>query len=230
MSKKLVNTNSPLVLEGNLPSADFQQSFNTGETIQFDTPTIVLASNSPARAKMLDQAGIKFIKLLSNFDDATLNDTYPHQNVSKRQEAKYARTMALAKLEPFVGKVKNGAIITADTTLLCQGRILEKPITKEKCREQHEFISGKTTYLYTAIAIYFNGKTLCKIQKIKVKIKPLPDHIIEEICNEPETLNAAGFRRAGALKPYTIASNPETGGMCIPLVRKMLRKIGFSNG
>ena len=209
---------------------NLQQRLNDDEVIEFETPTIVLASASPRRAKMLEKYGVRFVRILSSFDDIELNNQFPHEGVTKKQESYYAKSMALAKLQPFIGKVKNGAVITADTTVYCDGRILEKPYTKEKCREQHEFMSGKTTWVYTAIAIYFNGKIRCALQKLKVKILPLPDHVIEEICNEPETLDCSGFRRAGALAPYAISrESTPTGGLSVPMVLQILKKLKFPN-
>jgi len=200
-----------------------------GEIIEFAKPTIILASASPRRAKKLTEHGIEFIQIKSPVDDSEINEQFPHEGINKRQQLKYVKKMALAKLQPFIGKVKNGAVITCDTTALCDGRILEKPVTKEKCREQHEFISGKTAYTYNAMAVYWepSGKTRCAVEIIKVKFKPLPAEVIEIICNEPETLDCAGYRRAGALGAYVVNNAPLSNGICMPLVLKMLKKLGF---
>jgi len=207
---------------------NFQEEFRRGGTIEFETPTIVLGSASPRRVKMLEKHNIRFMQILSTFDDTELNDQFPHEGVTHKQESCYARTMAIAKLRPYIGKVKNGAVITADTTVYCDGRILEKPYTKEKCREQHEFISGKTTWVNTAIAIYFNGKVHCKLQKLKVNILQLPGHVIDEICDEPETLDCSGYRRAGALAPYAISKeNTPTGGISVPIILRILKKLKY---
>lgn len=197
--------------------------------IEFKRPTIVLASNSPRRERVLREHNIRFVKFPSPFDDSTVNDDFSHENVTKRQEEQYAKSMTLAKLQPFIDNSRNAAVITADTTVLCMGRILEKPITRDKCREQHQFISGKKTVVYTAIAVYYDGKVKCDLLKAKVRIKPLPPEVIEEICNEDETLDCAGFRRAGALRPYAVFSkrNKDSRGISIPMILKMLRKFGF---
>ena len=211
---------------------DFQKQFDNGETIVFDKPTLILASASPRRAKHLQDAGIEFIKIISSVDDSQINYDHPHSGVSRRQWRKYVKQMALAKLGPFIGKIQNGAVVTADTTVYCKGHIIEKPITPEKCREQHEFLSGKTNYVYTAVAVHFNGKTVCRLMASKVKIKKLPNHLIDEICCEKETLDAAGYRSAGAIAPYVIiksnAHRKNVQGLDPKCVSKILRKLGFN--
>ena len=204
-----------------------QEKFLKGESIEFDTPTIVLGSKSPRRARAFEEHGINFVKLLSDFDDGAINDEYAHENISKRQEKEYAKAMSKRKLEPFIGKVKNGAVIVADTTVLCCGRVLEKPVTAEKCREQHEFISGKTAHVYTAISIYFNGKVAHAIHIIKRKFKIIPSEVIEEICKEPETLDCAGFWPKSAVKPYINITKKMSDDYIPPLVAKTVKKLGF---
>jgi len=85
---------------------NLQQRLNDDEVIEFETPTIVLASASPRRAKMLEKYGVRFVRILSSFDDIELNNQFPHEGVTKKQESHYAKSMALAKLQPFVDKIK----------------------------------------------------------------------------------------------------------------------------
>lgn len=208
-----------------------QQRFNNGEIIEFNEPTIVLGSASATRTKLLTDAGIDFVKIISPVDDNDINYQHPHEGVSKRALVQYMKKMALVKLDPFIGRIKNGAVITADTTAFYRGRILEKPLTREKCREQHQLLSGKTNHAYTAVAVHYNGKTLCRVMISKVRISPLPKDVLETICNEPATLQAAGYRIAGAIGPFVKIKNNahrlNVMGLDPGMVRKMLRKVGF---
>jgi septum formation protein len=179
---------------------------------------------------LLDEHGIKHVQIISTVDDTELNMQYAHEGISKKQEIDYAKKMVLSKLQPFIGKIKNGAVIAADTSVFCKGRILEKPLTKERCKEQHEFLSGKTNINYTAYAVYYNGNTLCCIMPTKVKIKKLPQEVIDAICNEPEVLDCAGYRNQGQIKPYLRFKESHQAnltGLHVSFVLKMLEKIGF---
>jgi septum formation protein len=179
---------------------------------------------------MLDDAGIKHVKIVGPIDDTKVNMQYAHENVSKKQQRDYVKEMALLKIKPFIGKVENGAVIAADTTVFCKGRILEKPLTKERCKEQHEFFSGKTTINYTGYAVYYNGKTLCRVMATKVRVARLPKAVIQEICNEPEILDCAGYRNQGNIGPYLRLKESQRGnltGLHIPFVLKMLKSVGW---
>jgi MAF protein len=210
------------------------QNMPDSKAIQFNTPTIVLASNSPRRERILRAAGIQFVKLQSGIDDSTFNFEFNHDDVSAKQVKQYVKQMALTKLKPFTGRVKNTAVITADTVVWCDNKILEKPMTVEKCTEQHEFISGKTNYVYTAVAVYNSNtdKTLCKVLISKVKIAKLSSQVIKQICAEPETLDASGYRSTGAIRPYIKIKNSEHAlnveGISPKLVKKLLKQLGFT--
>jgi len=197
---------------------------------EFDKPTLVLASASPRRAELLTKAGIEFVKMPSNIDEEEIHKRFRQEDVNKRYTKNFAKEMALAKLSPFVGTTKNGAVITADTVVYFDGRIIGKPHTKEKCREQHQLLGGTTSYAITAVAVHYNGRTVYKVTSYPVKIAPLPDDVIETICNEPYTLECAGYRSSGAIGPYMrVNKNYYQGvaGLDLPLLRKMLKKVKF---
>jgi len=181
---------------------NLQERFNSGEIIEFEKPTVVLASASPRRSRLLTEHGVEHVVIVSTVDDTDINFEHPHEGVSKKQEIEYSKQMALAKLAPFVNKIKNGAVICADTSVFCAGKILEKLLTVEKCRAQHQFLSGKKNINYTAYAVYYNGVVLCRVMATKVKIKPLSAELIEQICKEPEILDCAGYRHQGLIAPY----------------------------
>jgi len=203
--------------------------FREGERLEFERPTIILASGSPRRARALKNINIEFKQITSSFDDSTVNFSYAHEGINKRQQKKYALEMALEKLRPFIGNVKNGAVITSDTTVFCRGRILEKPGTKEKCREQHEFISGQKAIVYNSVAVYYNGKILSKVPTLKEKILPLSSELIDEICEEPEVLDCAGYMQQGKIGPYIVSKNKFKVGDAVfaYTTKKILKKLNI---
>ncbi|MCL2848020.1 MAG: Maf family protein [Firmicutes bacterium] len=211
-------------------TSELQNRFNNGEIIEFSKPTIVLASASPRRARLLENTRLEFEIIVSTVDDTALNNKFPHEGIDSGWAMEYAKKMALAKLKPFVGKIKNGAVITADTIIWCDGRILEKPLTIDKCREQHEFLSGKININYTAYAIYYNGKVLSSVMPTTVKVENIPLEIIEVICLEPEILDCAGYRNQGQINAYLNFNREEADnltGLYIPKVIEMLKKVRF---
>ncbi|MCL2587316.1 MAG: Maf family protein, partial [Firmicutes bacterium] len=177
-----------------------------------------------------EENGIAFQVKLMPIDEDALNQSVKHTGVSKRFAKKYGKMLAIEKLKPFVGVIQDGAVITADSVAWCDGVILEKPITKEKCREQHEFISGKKTYALTSHAVYYNGQVASFVKKSLVGIEKLPSNVLDEICNEPETLFCAGYRTGGAIRNYVWwekGHGNNIRGLDIGIVRRLLKKVGF---
>ena len=200
------------------------------EKIVFDKPTIVLGSASPSRAKILSENGIEFVKKVIPIDEDALNQNIKHHGVSKGFAKRYVKMLAIEKQKPFVGNIENGAVITADSVAWCEGVILEKPITKERCKTQHEFISGKKNYAVTGMAVYYNGRTSSCVKCSMLGVEKLPPAVIEEICNEEETLNAAGYCTGGAIKNYVWWEKGHANnirGLDIRTMRKLLKKVGF---
>jgi septum formation protein len=208
----------------------FQEKFDRGDIIHFDKPTVVLASNSVRRARVLHDAGIEFVKIVSRFDDTAVNYDHPHHNVTKEQAEKYVRIMANEKLKFFIGKVKNGAVLTADSCVYCDGRILEKPLTAKKCRENHEFLMNKTNYAVVGYGCHYNDKTVSTVAVSPVKINNLPPHILDETCADAETLDAAGYRLSGIISNYVDIDPRDRAnvhGLCPNVVKDLLREVGF---
>ncbi|MCL2846339.1 MAG: Maf family protein [Firmicutes bacterium] len=200
------------------------------EEMEFDTPTIVLATGSPARKKILDNAGIPFVKKIVPIDEELLNAEIPHEGVSRRFAERYCHMLVNEKQKPFRGRVRNGVVVTCDTVVWCDGRILEKPLTREKCVECHEFVSGKMTYTVTAMAVYYNGKSASNVKTTWVKIAKLPPAVIDEVANEPATLLAAGYRTQGAIQWYIDCKKGEimnVVGLYLPTLRRLLKKVDF---
>ena len=210
---------------------DFQQRFDKGEVIEFENPTLVLASASPYRAPILENHGIWYIKILADTNEAKLQKAYKHKDIDLDYAKNYTASLALEKQKPFQNRIKNGAVITCDTVIWCNSQIIEKPLTKEKCREHHLLLSGKTNYAITAIAVTYNNKTLCGIKVSPNKVAKLPEKIIEEICNEPETLNTAGYRIGGVFGKYCNINKTDMQnviGLDVPLLLSILKKLGFN--
>jgi len=199
----------------------------------FDKPTIVLATASPYRARLLDDAGMPYVKILRPIDEDKINLEVKHEGVDKDFCRKYVEMLALEKQKPFREcPIENGAVITADTVVYCDGRILEKPMTVSKCREQHEFVSGKTSYFVTGYAVLYNGKSVSRVKETECKVSKIPPEIIEQVCAEELSLRVAGHRAdEGLMKGYCQMDDEGREnwiGLCTKTVKEMLKEVGFS--
>jgi len=197
----------------------------------FEKPTIVLASASLGRAKILDDAGISYVKILRQIDEDKINADVKHDEVDKEFCGKYVEMVANEKQRPFIEcPIENGAIVTADTVVYCDGKILEKPMNELKCREQHKFVSGKTTYYVTGYSVLYNGKTASAVKETECKVAKIPQEVIEQVCGEELSLKVAGHRADGVMAPYcTMAGEGRENwiGLCTKTLKELLERVGY---
>lgn len=110
---------------------------------------LILASASPRRKELLEKAGYTFEIQTSQkegeFDGITPPD-------------KYAIRCAVNKAEDvFKGKDENAVVLGADTVVVLDGKILEKPTDKTDARKMLVKLSGKTHQVITGYAILSKG-------------------------------------------------------------------------
>jgi len=105
---------------------------------------LILASNSPRRKEILIQAGFSFSVLPSDVDES-FDVNLPLEDVPAILSARKAQ--ALSDFHP------NALILAADTVVILEGKILNKPSTKLEAFEMLSQLSGKTHQVITGITL-----------------------------------------------------------------------------
>jgi septum formation protein len=145
----------------------------------------ILASNSPRRSYLLQQAGLQFDVIPSNFDESRVAFLDPEQ---------YVRALSNAKAENIAEKYPDRWVIGADTIVLIDGKVLGKPKDKQAAQAMLERLSGQTHQVYT-------GFTICCIDRRKhfsdvvitdVTFKKLTSDEIKWYTNTDEPFDKAG--------------------------------------
>ena len=111
---------------------------------------LVLASGSKSRLSLLKDANIEPDLIISpDVDETPIQNELPYI---------YCQRIAESKLKTSVNKLKKTKlstntyiIISADTTVACGNKLLNKSYDKEKIRENLELISGRQHNLFTAV-------------------------------------------------------------------------------
>ena len=113
---------------------------------------IILASLSPRRRFLLKQLGIDFTEI-----SAEIDETYP-EGLTPDEIAIF---LAEKKAEHFVDLLdeKKNILITADTLVLINGRILGKPDCESGARQMLEELSGNMHQVVTGICIRSHEKS-----------------------------------------------------------------------
>ena len=146
---------------------------------------IYLASKSPRRKKLLEQINLKFEVFSVDTPEAFKKGERPVNTVKR---------IALEKLEAAKNIFKEGIIITADTIVVINGKILGKPTDKEDAVRLLKTLSGKRHIVYTGFSVYnsINRKVITDYEKTYVTFRKLLNNEIKEYVETGSPLDKAG--------------------------------------
>lgn len=146
---------------------------------------IYLASKSPRRKKLLKQIKLKFKAIDLHFDE----------KISRKENPVFlVKRLALEKLNAALLKIKHGIIITADTIVVLDSKILGKPRNEKDAMRMLKQLSGKTHQVYTGYAIYnsANNKVIVNHEKTLVTFRKLNKSEINEYISSGSPMDKAG--------------------------------------
>ena len=164
-----------------------------------DRPRLILASKSPRRNELLEQAGLTFSVIPSDFDESTVALSDPDS---------YVITLAESKALDISEKHPAGWVIGADTIVLIDRKILGKPASKEKARDMLQRLSGKTHQVLTGYCICCKKKNRFFSETIKtdVRFKKLSDAEIEWYIQTGEPFDKAGAYAIQGIGTFLVKS------------------------
>lgn len=110
---------------------------------------IILASSSPRRRQLLKKLNIEFLVEGSQVKEVVNNNDSPEQIVQK---------LASDKALDIAGKNRDSLVIGADTIVVFDDKILEKPGNREHAFKMLKQLSDNTHHVYTGVAIVKNDK------------------------------------------------------------------------
>ena len=110
---------------------------------------IILASGSPRRRELLEQAGFEFKVEVSNADENVIEES-PEQMV---EELAARKAEAVVRLHNK--KEDTCLVIGADTIVVLDGKILGKPSDGEDAKAMLTSLAGRTHQVYTGVALFW---------------------------------------------------------------------------
>ncbi len=105
---------------------------------------LILASNSPRRQQLLRDSGFQFETFTLEIDES-----YPGE-IGVNQIAKY---LAEKKNRVYRNHFEDEVVITADTTVVSTGQLMEKPTDASDARQMIKSLSGQSHSVITGVAI-----------------------------------------------------------------------------
>jgi septum formation protein len=146
---------------------------------------IYLCSRSPRRRKLLNQINLKFRSFSIDVDESILKNEKPVHIVKR---------LASNKLSEALKKVKKGIIITADTIVVLDNKVLGKPEDEQDAVRILKKLSGRVHTVYTGFSIFNTEKNLqiTDYEKTKVEFRKMDEDEIREYVRGGSPMDKAG--------------------------------------
>lgn len=107
---------------------------------------IILASQSPRRRELLKEVCLDFDSLCPDYDEKIDTDLFSEEII---ENIALNKALSLEKAVPA-----NSLILSADTVVVSDGKILGKPKDKEDAFKMLKELSGKTHKVVTSVSIF----------------------------------------------------------------------------
>lgn len=145
---------------------------------------IILASRSPRRQQMLQELGLDFEVVIKEYAE-----TFPDGLAGKSIAEYISRQKALS----FMGELSdNDIVITADTVVWCNNRLLGKPRDYSDAAFMLGEISGNTHEVITGVTLFSPTKEKTFSVSSKVTFDPLTSDEIDFYINNYKPYDKAG--------------------------------------
>lgn len=191
-------------------------------------PTLVLASQSPARLKTLRNAGVDPSVIVSGVDESQLEGLPPRELALGLAELKCATVAAYDDLP------EGALVLGCDSVLELDGQALGKPATAEEATERWLTMRGRSGVLLTGHALTdtATGKTVSRTAATTVRFADVTDEEIAAYVATGEPLLVAGAFTidglGGAFVDGVDGDHHNVVGLSLPLLRDLLAELGHS--
>lgn len=146
---------------------------------------IILGSNSPRRKELLAGMDIDFTVDTGNSFEETYDPETPHERIPE--------VLSEGKSYGFHRELKDSEIlITSDTLVLCEGRVMGKPRSREEAVEMLQWLSGREHKVITAVTLRDNSRCITSGDAAIVHFKDLTDSEINYYVDKYGPFDKAG--------------------------------------
>ncbi|HEY9700878.1 MAG TPA: nucleoside triphosphate pyrophosphatase [Allocoleopsis sp.] len=184
---------------------------------------LILASASPSRLKLLQNAGIDPVVCPSDFDESQIQLNDPIELVL---------TLAQKKAETVATKFPNDLVLGCDSVLVVNGQIHGKPKDEKDAIARWQTMRGKVGELLTGLALISVNTKQILVQSCytKVYFAMVSDAQIVAYVNTQEPLNCAGCfaleGKGGLFIEKIEGCHSNVIGLSLPRLRTMMAELG----
>jgi septum formation protein len=160
---------------------------------------IILASKSPRRKELLEDAGIHFSIEPSRVRESDFPSLTPER---------YAETLARAKAADIADRHPDTWVIGADSIVYIDETILEKPESVSDAREMIRRLSGRSHFVFTGYCLICRKRAAIFAETVRTEVifKSLSDAEIEWYIHTEEPYDKAGGYAIQGLGSFMVKS------------------------
>jgi septum formation protein len=137
--------------------------------------SLILASKSPFRKQLMENAGLIF-----EIKSATIDERALEKSLQEQGKDAMAIALHLASAKARHINANDECVIGSDQTLSLNGQQFHKPKNKEEAREHLRRFSNKTHHLNSAVVIAHQGKIIWQhCATAHMTVRPLSEVFIE---------------------------------------------------
>lgn len=163
----------------------------------------VLASKSPRRQELMKLISSDFVVAIEDIDEES---SYKLSPIKAVEDIAKRKGEALDKYYP------NDLIISADTIVVLDDKIIGKPLDKEDAKKILKELSGKSHYVHTGFRIKYLNKEIVSHVTSEVIFNELSDELINQYVASGSPLDKAGA--------YGVQDNDK-----FPIIKKVIGSI-----
>lgn len=189
---------------------------------------LVLASASPARRRLLEDAGFAPLVIVSNVDEDEVSSTDPASVAVELAERKASAVAALDEAD-----VRGAIVVGCDSVLDVDGAIHGKPADDGEARRRLLALRGRSAVLRTGHCVIdaSTGERATGIDATVVRFGDYSDAELDAYLSTGEARAVAGaFTLLGRSAPFLDGIEGDPGnviGLSLPLFRRLLGQLGL---
>ncbi len=187
--------------------------------------TLVLASGSPARLRLLRNAGFDPKVVVSGFDE---------DSVQVEDTARLVTVLAEQKAQAVAGQWGDALVVGCDSMFEFEGRHVGKPRSEVQAKEWLQAMRGRSGALYTGHCLIDGSsqRRATGVATTTVRFGVTTDAELDAYLATGEAMTVAGaFTLDGRSAPFIDGVDGDPGnviGLSLPQVRSLLASLGIA--
>ena len=186
---------------------------------------LILASQSPRRKQLLQQAGYAFQVLV------------PHEQAecgicSRETPPELVARLAYQKARDVALRVPEGLVIGCDTVAECLGQILGKPQDRPHARQMLQLLRGRVHHVYSGLCLWRRPDNCrwIEVEVTRLRMDTVSDRLLQDYLDTEAWMGKAGaFGYQDGLDWIQILEGSASNvvGLPLELLARMLGEAGW---